>query len=218
MTDADMGEPVVLGELATSTGFLLRMAQLRAFENFFARLDPLGVKPGEFTVLWVIGQNPGLRQGSIARELRIKPAHMTKLVRRLVESGHVARHTPAGDRRSVLLTLTPAGETFVAAHRGALLGLHDADLGYLTADEARQFVALLRKFTGMEGLSCTPTTLSRSTSTPMPRSRASIRATTAMTRFRRGWRNTSRTPRARTACCRRSRTPQPISVRGGSVR
>ena len=143
-------EQIDLGELAGSLGFLLRMAQLRAFESFF-RTAGNDLKPGEFTVLWVIGLNPGLRQGTIARRLRIKPAHMTKLIRRIVEAGLVEREIPPDDRRSIRLSLTRAGKAFVEEHEATLRRSCDAERAALTDREYETIVALLRKVTGTWG-------------------------------------------------------------------
>jgi DNA-binding MarR family transcriptional regulator len=70
-------DQVKVGELSQSVGFLLRLAQLRAFEDFFSDNGPRGVKPGEFSVLWVISRNPGIRQSVLGQRLMIKRAHMT---------------------------------------------------------------------------------------------------------------------------------------------
>lgn len=144
-------EPLDYGELAESVGFLLRIAQVQSFDMFFKHLSAQGLKPGEFTLLWVVGRNPGLRQGTLARQLRIKPAHMTKLVQRLVGAGYLSRKVPADDRRSVRLALTPAGEDFVASRRGAFLEFHAAERAALTDEEFRQLTALLAKLTGIGG-------------------------------------------------------------------
>jgi DNA-binding MarR family transcriptional regulator len=147
----DEDERVELGEITGSLGFLLRMAQLRAFDFFFQTLEGHDLKPGEFTVLWVIGLNPGLRQGVIARRLHIKPAHMTKLVARLVAAGWVTRTVPEDDRRSVRLTLTADGEAFVDRYRQTFLRAHLAERSNLGSDEAETLIALLRRYTGLEG-------------------------------------------------------------------
>lgn len=143
---------VELGELNASLGFLLRVAQLQIFEQFFEAMSGESLKPGEFTVLWVIGLNPGAGQGAIARRLMIKPAHMTKLIQRLVEAGHVERTVPPDDRRSVQLSLTKEGLAFVAKHKDRFLQLHEAERGSFTDTEYTRFVALLRKLivTGSE--------------------------------------------------------------------
>jgi len=142
---------VDLGELGASLGFLIRIAQVQSFEAFYKALEKHGLKPGEFTVLWVIGLNPGLRQGAVGRRLSIKPAHMTKLVQRMVSAGYVKRTVPANDRRSVRLTLTPSGEAFVAKNRKELLNRHKAERSALSDAEFAQLVRLLRKLTGMDG-------------------------------------------------------------------
>jgi DNA-binding MarR family transcriptional regulator len=143
-------ERIDLGELAGSLGFLLRMAQLRAFEAFF-RTAGNELKPGEFTVLWVIGLNPGLRQGSIARQLKIKPAHMTKLIRRIVDAGLIEREIPPADRRSIRLSLTKAGKAFVEKHKATLRKSHLAERAALSDSEYGTIVALLRKLTWTAG-------------------------------------------------------------------
>ncbi len=138
-------EAVDLGELTGSLGFLLRLAQVRIYEQFFAAFAGTTVRPGEFSVLWVIDRNPGVPQGTLARVLAIKPAHMTKLVQRQVEAGLVARETPAADRRSVHLTLTPAGRAHLARHRDAFLTVHAAERTGLTEDESAELMRLLSK-------------------------------------------------------------------------
>ncbi|MFV0384386.1 MarR family winged helix-turn-helix transcriptional regulator [Paracoccus sp. (in: a-proteobacteria)] len=139
-----------LGQLVDSLGFLLRLAQLGAFGLFYERLAQTGVKPGEYSVLYVIRRNPGIRQGVLAQRLLIKRAHMTKLIRHLEGQSLIARHIPDDDRRAVELTLTQAGETLVAAHEQDMLDQAGHESERLTGDEARQLIGLLRKFTGIE--------------------------------------------------------------------
>lgn len=149
-TAATLDEDVIeLGEMAGSLGFLLRIAQVQVFDEFYAALSVHGMKPGEFTVLWVIHLNPGLRQGTIARALHIKPAHMTKLVARLADAGYISRIIPTDDRRSVRLMLTSTGKAFVRKNRDDLINFHKAERSRLDDDEFEQFAALLRKFTGI---------------------------------------------------------------------
>ncbi|EAQ14027.1 MULTISPECIES: MarR family transcriptional regulator [Maritimibacter] len=141
--------PIRMGAITDSLGFLIRLAQIKAFDNFFENLGDHGLKPGEFTVLWVIGLNPGLRQGSIANTLRIKPAHMTKLTARLVQRGLVTRKTPKSDRRAVRLYLTEEGSGFVEAHRENFLSFNFTEKDNLSQEEADQLTSLLKKFTGL---------------------------------------------------------------------
>ena len=144
------GEALSLGELEHSLGFLLRMAQIRAFERFFDAFGELDLRPGEFSVLWVIRRNPGVRQGMLAETLGIKPAQMTKMIRRLEVQGRVSRIIPDDDRRSVRLFLTKAGEQFAEAHKDAFFGHDDYHNHGLSETECRQLAELLRRYSGLE--------------------------------------------------------------------
>ena len=143
------GENVDLGDLPASLGFLLRLAQVQVFQAFFNALSERGLKPGEYTVLRVIGLNPGTRQGVIARALKIKPAHMTKLVQRMVVAGLVERIIPPDDRRSVNLILTDTGRSFIGAHEAELKHFQQTEGAGLSDDEFAQLLKLLQKLTGL---------------------------------------------------------------------
>lgn len=142
-------DQIEMGGLGASLGFLLRIAQLEAFNAFFDRFAGKDLRPGEFSVMWVISLNPGLRQGDLAHALRIKPAHMTKIIRRLEESGRVARSIPEADRRSVHLRLTAQGAEFIATHEAAFFGQDAYFTHSLTAGEEGDLVRLLRKIAGI---------------------------------------------------------------------
>ena len=153
MTEADTqsaDEAVSLGELEDSLGFLLRIAQVHAFQRFYDAFGEGGLRPGEFSVMWVIRRNPGIRQGLLAERLEIKPAQMTKMIRRLEDQGHVKRVIPDNDRRSVELYLTRAGEAFTEAHRAAFFSHDDHHHLDLTERESHQLAHLLRRYIGLE--------------------------------------------------------------------
>jgi len=140
-------EWVELGEMQDSVGLLLRLAQVKNFNTFYETMDG-ELSPGELTVLMAIGLNPGMRQGTIARNLLIKAAHMTKLVERMVKAGYVTRTVGPEDRRSVCLSLTDDGQLFTQRYRARLALLHDNDRATLTDAEYNQFITLLKKYTG----------------------------------------------------------------------
>ncbi len=148
---ADVAEPPVdFGPLAEVAGFMLRLAQLQVFEAFFADFAGRDIRPGQIGILIAIGENPGIRQGALARALRIKRSNMAKIVRLLVSEGLIRRSVPSNDRRSVELSLTPAARTFVAR---ALPDIHASDqraTANLTGSERAALMRLLRKMTGAQ--------------------------------------------------------------------
>jgi DNA-binding MarR family transcriptional regulator len=142
-------ERVDFGELTESLGFLLRLAQIRSFEAFYRHLSGFDIRPGAHTVLWVVGLNPGMRQGVIARKLNIKPAHMTKLVQDLVDRKLVSRTVPDDDRRAVCLSLTKEGQAFIQENKADFMAYRKIERGNLSDRESAELGRLLRKFTGL---------------------------------------------------------------------
>lgn len=138
-------DEVQLGSLPDSIGFMLRMAQITAFQRLFESFESDTLKPGEFSTLWVISINPGIKQGLLAKTLQIKPAHMTKLLHRMVQAGYVRREVPADDRRSVLLFLTPDGRELVDRQREIFVDRNDGQGLGLTKAETAQLLRLLQK-------------------------------------------------------------------------
>ena len=142
-------EEVDMRDLCESIGFLTRLAQIHTYEIFFEELGEYGLRPGEFSTLLLINRNPRIRQGVVAQTLRIKPAHMTKLVRAFENRGLVNRIIPDHDRRSVELVTTEAGREFIETHRKAF-DRHEMRLpAALNAAEQEMLKQLLRKYVGM---------------------------------------------------------------------
>ena len=135
----------VVSPLADSPSFLVRLAQLRAFDEFHQQFAGLGVTPAGFSVLALIVANPGVRPSAIAEELRVKPSNVAALVNALVAAGLVERTPDAAELRANLLHATKAGldawEEMDRSH-------HEADARFverLSAPERKRLVALLRR-------------------------------------------------------------------------
>ena len=139
---------VSLGGLETSGGFVLRIAQLSAFERFFTVFGESEIKISEFTVLLALSENPGIRQGVLADVLKIKWSNMTKLVRALEERGLIARRIPHDDRRSVVLSVTAAGQRQIDASSAKMYRSDRQALSMLSDEEHDQLIRLSRKIAG----------------------------------------------------------------------
>lgn len=143
-------DEVDLDRLNTALGFLVRLAQIKVYEHFFEECGERGLKPGEFSVLWVILHNPGIRQSVLGQRLMIKRAHMTKLIRALEDQGLVSRRIPDDDRRAVEITLTPAAVTMVQQAADWFFAYEGSIGSNLTAAERQHLTALLQKFIGLD--------------------------------------------------------------------
>lgn len=147
--EADDGKAGLnLGKLETSIGFVLRIAQLTAFERFFALFTLDEIKISEFTVLLAVHMNPGVRQGALADVLKIKWSNMTKLVRSLETRDWVRRRIPPNDRRSVELFVTEKGVAQIEASAADMYQSDHSALSMLDDNERETLLRLLRKVAG----------------------------------------------------------------------
>ncbi|HEY5468095.1 MAG TPA: MarR family transcriptional regulator [Coriobacteriia bacterium] len=77
-------------------------------------LVPFGLTFSQARVLRVLGRADGpVRIGDLAAKLEIVPRSATSMVDTLEEAGLAARQADPSDRRSVLVSLTPAGRTLL---------------------------------------------------------------------------------------------------------
>lgn len=143
-------ETVRLGRLATDLGFLLRLAQVKVCERYLRQCGEHQVKPGEFSILWAISHNPGIRQNVLCQHLIIKRSHMTKLVQLLENRGLVSRRIPDDDRRGVELTLTAVGQTVVDDIATWFFAFEDSLGAEMDEPERSRLVDLLQAFIASE--------------------------------------------------------------------
>jgi DNA-binding MarR family transcriptional regulator len=99
-----------LADLDQHVGYMLRRAQLAVFADFISSQRAAVVRPGQFSILAVIGRNPGLSQAQVCAALGIKRANLVTAIDHLESLGVVRRDASATDRRSNRLHLTPAGQ------------------------------------------------------------------------------------------------------------
>jgi DNA-binding MarR family transcriptional regulator len=131
--------------LADSPGFLIRLAQLRAFDEFHRNFAGLGVTPAGFSVLALIAANPNVRPGTIAEQLRVKPSNVAALVNGLVAAGLVQRTADESELRANCLRLTADGAKIWSEMERTHQQTDTRFTAMLSAAERRQLVALLRK-------------------------------------------------------------------------
>jgi DNA-binding MarR family transcriptional regulator len=142
------GEPIDFGPLATWIGFNLRMAQDASFQAFSRLSKEIGVKPGRFATLMLIGHNPGISQTALSRANGRDKSTLTPLLADLVRRGLVRRTQANGDRRSYQLALTRRGERLLQ-QLAACAHEHERKLDTVIGDRSRgSFLRILRKLAG----------------------------------------------------------------------
>ena len=133
-----------LGGLANLIGFHLRLAQDASFRSFARHTGVRDLKPGRFAAMTVIQNNPGITQADLGRSIARDKSSVTPLIQDLEKQGLVKRHRSPTDRRSMALSLTPAGE---ARLRRLLTHAmeHDEKLDRIVGAHKPQFIRLLKK-------------------------------------------------------------------------
>ena len=110
---AASGGDLDLSGLTDVVGYALRRAQLAVFEDFIARFAALDLKPAQYSVLLVIGRNPGRKQSEIAAALGIQRPNFVAMLDELERRGLAERVRSTTDRRSHAIVLTDDGRALL---------------------------------------------------------------------------------------------------------
>jgi DNA-binding MarR family transcriptional regulator len=100
-----------LDVLPGHAGYAVRRFQIWIFQDFIRTLAAADIRPTQYSVLTVIGANPGLSQMAVAQRLGIERARLVHLLDSLEDRKLVKRVRSKTDRRSHALHLTAQGET-----------------------------------------------------------------------------------------------------------
>ncbi|MXO65848.1 MarR family winged helix-turn-helix transcriptional regulator [Altericroceibacterium endophyticum] len=138
-------EGVDFGILLSLSGFSTRLAWILGRTLLDEAIAEPGVTPQRFSLLEVIGCNPGLTQKALADALGISGPAASVMIDFWTKKGYAERRTVNADRRSFGIFLTKEGETGLAELRDRVLAADAALTANLTADEIRQFRSLLAK-------------------------------------------------------------------------
>jgi DNA-binding MarR family transcriptional regulator len=135
-----------LGALDEHLGYLIRRFQVWVFQDFIRMLEPIDIRPAQYSVLVVIGANPGLSQSDLADTLGIERARLVRVLDRLEKRGLTLRLPSPRDRRSHALQLTAEGQKILKRAK-ALAANHEARLAEkLGAEPRRAMLEFLQTF------------------------------------------------------------------------
>ncbi len=134
------------GDLRGLLGYQLAQASIvtnGAFSQQVAKAFSLGKV--EFTLLYLINQNPLVTASRLARALAISMPAITVWMAKLEQRGLVSRERSATDGRSQHFGVTPEGAALVTRAVQALLDAEARALGHLSAAEQAMLLELLHK-------------------------------------------------------------------------
>ena len=102
-------QEISFGDLRRHLGYILRRAQLAVFQDFIEVLSALDLTPGKYSVLLLIGENPGLSQSAICEALGILKGNFVALLHEFERRGLAERRAGGRDARTNALHLTRKG-------------------------------------------------------------------------------------------------------------
>jgi len=115
------------------------------------RLAELGLPASEINVLANLAGHPPLTVGALAAATATRPTTLTSVLDRLARRGYLVREVDPADRRSFLISLTPAGRHAAAAVSAAVHDLERAALVRVAEAERAGFFAVIRALSEVSG-------------------------------------------------------------------
>jgi DNA-binding MarR family transcriptional regulator len=139
----------VPASLAERTGFLLSVAHLVARDRANELLRPHGMVVRDVGLMSLLDAHGPSSQQALATRLSVSPTMITQIVDEAEARGLVERRRNPDDRRSYLVTLTPAGGEKLAEGR-AIAAVMAAEIAAPLGPEGdAELRALLRKLVGL---------------------------------------------------------------------
>ena len=139
-------QAIDLSVLTGHLGYFVRRLQVWIFQDFVRVLAAFDIRPAQFSVLVVVGANPGLSQADLAETLGIERARLVRLLDGLERRGFTRRQASPIDRRSHALFLTDEGQVALNQIK-ALAAEHEKHLARrLGTDRREALLEALRDF------------------------------------------------------------------------
>ncbi|GAA2749285.1 MarR family winged helix-turn-helix transcriptional regulator [Kitasatospora cinereorecta] len=125
----------------------LQRATHATLQLIAAELVDLDLTASEINALANLADGRGRTVSELGAAVGSRPTTLTGVLDRLERRGHITRGSRAGDRRSVLIELTPTGRLTAGTIRQTLTDLERRSLGGLSPAELAGFHAALRALT-----------------------------------------------------------------------
>lgn len=134
-----------LGLLTHLTGFSVKLVWILGHGLLAREFGDTGITPHRYSMLEVIGRNPGLQQTQLASALALTRPATSLAVDFWEDRGCVERRKILGDRRSFGIYLTSLGEEELVQLRELVRKADTALTAGLTGAETEELRRLLRK-------------------------------------------------------------------------
>ena len=136
--------------LEAHLGYWLRCLSNFVSQTFAERLEKEGVSVAQWVVLRTLYNHRGVTLNEAAQHIGVDKSSLSRMVERLLQKGWLNR-TDGSDRRSLELTLTPAGRALVP--RLAKLADENDETFFrpLSARQRKEFLGTIRHLLATNG-------------------------------------------------------------------
>ncbi len=142
----EAGFEIGLDGLVGHVGYSVRRFQIWIFQDFIKTLSAANIRPAQYSVMTVIGANPGMTQMAVAKRLGIERARLVHLLDSLEARNLVKRVPSPTDRRSHALHLTPSGQASLRQFK-MLAAEHERHVGEkIGAENRKRLLEILSAF------------------------------------------------------------------------
>lgn len=134
-----------IGGLQGVVGFNIRLAHGAVYRHFTETFSTLDLTQKQVSVLWLVGDHPGIAQIEVGSRLAMDRATTMTIVNRLQDRAYLRRERSQRDGRMQALFLSDKGEAALAEAKQCIES-HEAWLkSRFTAEEVEKLVEMLQR-------------------------------------------------------------------------
>lgn len=130
--------------LETIVGYMVRRVQLSVWQDFGDRFAELGITPARYSVVRLVGDNPGITPAALADALGVERSRMAVLVDDLERRGLLVRIASTVDRRSRAIFLTGFGRSQLRVFNRKVAASERQIFRRLRGDDKQVLIRMLR--------------------------------------------------------------------------
>lgn len=143
--DAGAAKALDAGFLESLIGYNARRAAACIIDIFLERMVVYGLRTADFSMLALVGHNPGITSRELCTALGILPPNLVRIVADLDKRGLLLRKPHPTDGRAIGLHLSTEGKKMLRDAELAVRQLEDEAAHRLTPDEQQRLISLLKK-------------------------------------------------------------------------
>ena len=137
--------PLNVGMLPNLLGYNVRRAHMALWRDFNRTVGIGRIRPGIFSLMVLVDENPGIAQIELATQLKIDKATIVGLIRQLQRQGWIERRQSGSDRRRQDVFLTDVGSRELVGLRREMIEHEAKFLQVFSRQELAQFFDFLRR-------------------------------------------------------------------------